>query len=166
MTCNQNICGFDGRASTDENPDALVYTWNFGNGSGSGSFVSRTYTAPNTYVVSLTVRDEYNSSVTSATQNVIITEPPTNVAPTAIMGVPSCVGLVCNFTSSQSSDSNPGDTITRLWNFGDVPATTSTSTSPTKTFLAGGTYTVTVTVTDGWGKATTATRQVTVAPLP
>ena len=27
VSCNQNICGFDGRSSTDENLDALTYTW-------------------------------------------------------------------------------------------------------------------------------------------
>ena len=34
-TCNQNVCTFDGRGSTDENASSLVYTWNFGTSSGS-----------------------------------------------------------------------------------------------------------------------------------
>ena len=29
-TCNQNVCTFDGRGSTDENPTSLTYAWNFG----------------------------------------------------------------------------------------------------------------------------------------
>ena len=29
-TCNQNVCTFDGRGSTDENATSLTYTWNFG----------------------------------------------------------------------------------------------------------------------------------------
>ena len=39
---------------------------------------------------------------------------------------------------------------------------TSTSSAMSHTFPAAGTYTVTLTVTDGWGKAASTTRQVTV----
>ncbi len=161
VSCNNNVCGFDARGSTDENPSALTYSWNFGNGTGSGAFVSRTYTSANTYTVTLTVTDEYNATAT-ATQTVTIVEPANNVAPNAVISTPSCSGLICGFSSSASTDPNVGDSISRLWNFGD--GTTSTSTSPTKTYTAAGTYTVSLTVTDGWGKATTVTRQVTVAP--
>ncbi len=163
VSCNQNICAFDGRSSTDENTSALTYSWNFGNGSGSGAYVSRTYTSANTYTVTLTVRDEYNAEST-ATQTVTITEPPGNLPPTAVMATPTCAGLVCSFSSSSSSDPNPGDSISRSWSFGD--GGTSTSTNPTRTFAAAGTYTVSLTVTDGWGKAMTVTRQVSVAAVP
>ena len=33
-TCNQNVCTFDGRSSTDENPTSLTYTWSFGTSQG------------------------------------------------------------------------------------------------------------------------------------
>jgi hypothetical protein len=37
VACSQNVCGFDGRGSTDENAPTLTYAWSFGNGrSGSG----------------------------------------------------------------------------------------------------------------------------------
>ncbi len=160
MNCNQNVCGFDGTTSTDENPSALTYSWNFGNGTGTGSVVSRTYTSANTYTVTLTVTDEYGLTAT-ATKTLTITEPPGNQAPTAIIGAPTCSARVCSFTSSQSTDPNPGDSMTRLWNFGD--GTTSTAASPTKTYSADGTYTVSLTVTDGWGKSNTVTRQVVIA---
>ena len=75
---------------------------------------------------------------------------------------PSCSGLVCNFSGVGSADSNVGDTFTYLWNFGDTAASTSTSSAPSHTFPAAGTYTVTLTTTDGWGKAKSVTRQVTV----
>lgn len=169
-TCNQNICGFDGRSSTDENVDALTYTWTFtaatpgtGSGSTTGSFVSRTFSQAKDYTVTLTVRDEYNLTSTSASQTVTITEPPDNVAPTATIGTPTCTGLVCSF-SATVTDANVGDSVSRLWSFGTNPDTTSTSSSPTKTFPAAGTYTVSLTATDGWGKFVTVTRQVTVAP--
>ena len=169
-TCNQNICGFDGRSSTDENVDALTYTWSFtsattgtGSGSTSGNFVSRTFSAAKQYTATLTVRDEYNLTSTSAPQTITIVEPTNNVAPTATIAVPTCTGLVCSF-SATVTDANVGDTVTRLWSFGTDPATTSTSSSPTKTFPVAGTYAVSLIVTDGWGKSTTVTRQVTVAP--
>ncbi len=164
VACDQNICALDGRTSTDENPTALTYAWNFGNGTGSGSFVSRTYTSANTYTVTLTVTDEYGATAT-ATQTITITEPPDNVAPTAVIAAPACTARVCAFSSSGTSDPNVGDSITRLWDFGDGGAT-STSASPTRTFPADGTYTVTLTVTDGWGKSSMTTRQVVIAEPP
>ena len=60
-----------------------------------------------------------------------------------------------------SDDPNTGDTFSYRWNWGDGTAD-STSTSPSHTFPAAGPYTVTLTVTDGWGKATVVTRNVTV----
>ena len=43
VSCNQNVCAFDGRGSTDENAPTLTYSWNFGNGrTGSGPVPSFT----------------------------------------------------------------------------------------------------------------------------
>ena len=72
-TCNQNVCTFDGRTSTDENTASLTYTWSFGTqGSASGPLPTKTFTAPGIFPVTLTVRDEWQVSVTSAAQNVTI----------------------------------------------------------------------------------------------
>jgi PKD repeat protein len=159
-SCAQNVCTYDARSSTDENPTALTYSWNFGNGTGTGPLPTRTYTSANTYTVVLTAKDEWGATAT-ATQTVTITEPTNNVAPTPVINPPSCAGLSCNISGVGSADSNVGDTFTYLWNFGDGTPT-STSSAPAHTFPAGGTYTVTLTTTDGWGKAATVTRQVTV----
>lgn len=164
VSCVQNVCTFDGRGSTDENAAALTYSWAFGNGSGSGAVVTRTYTAANTYTVVLTARDEWGNTGT-ATQTVTITEPPGNVAPNAVISEPSCAALVCNFSSAASTDPNVGDTFTRVWKWGDGTAD-STSTSTSHTFPSAGTYTVQLIVTDGWGKATTVNRSVTVTVTP
>jgi PKD repeat protein len=161
VSCTQNVCGFDGRGSTDENAPTLTYSWNFGNGrTGSGPVPSFTYTAPGTYTVTLTVRDEYGLTGTT-TRTVTITEPAGNVAPTPVINPPACAGLVCNISGVGSADPNTGDTFTYLWNFGDGTAT-STSSAMSHTFPSAGTWTVTLTVTDGWGKAASTTRQVTV----
>jgi PKD repeat protein len=161
VACNQNVCGFDGRGSTDENAPTLTYAWNFGNGrTGSGSVPSFTYTSAGTFTVTLTVRDEYGLTGTT-TRTVTITEPAGNVAPTPVINPPACSGLVCNISGVGSADPNTGDTFSYLWNFGDATPT-STASAVSHTFPAAGTYTVTLTVTDGWGKAASTTRTVTV----
>jgi PKD repeat protein len=160
VSCAQNVCGFDGRGSTDENAPTLTYSWNFGNGrTGSGPVPSHTYTSANTYTVTLTVRDEYGLTGTT-TRTVTITEPAGNVAPTPVINPPACAGLVCNISGVGSADPNTGDTFSYLWSFGD--GTSSTSSASSHTFPAAGTYTVTLTVTDGWGRSASTTRTVTV----
>lgn len=159
-SCTRNVCTFDARGSTDENATTLTYSWNFGNGTGSGPVPTRTYTAANTYTVVLTARDEWGVTAT-ATQTVTIAVPADNRAPVPVLNPPACSALSCNFSAVGSSDPDTGDTITYRWEWGDgTPNTTTASTA--HTFPAAGTYTVTLTVTDGWGAATTTTRQVTV----
>ena len=161
VSCTQNVCGFDGRGSTDENAPTLTYSWNFGNGrTGSGPVPSFTYTSPGTWTVTLTVRDEYGLTGTT-TRTVTITEPAGNVAPKPVINPPACAGLVCNLSGVGSADPNTGDTFTYLWNFGDATPT-STASASSHTFPAAGTWTVTLTVTDGWGKSASTSRQVTV----
>jgi PKD repeat protein len=159
-----NLCQFDARATTDENINTVTYSWNYGTGQGTGSGAVppvKTFTAPGTFTVTLSARDEWNN-IGTATQTITITEPTDNVAPNAVISEPSCSALVCNFSSAASVDPNVGDTFTRVWTWGDgTPVTTTTS--PSHTFALAGTYTVALTVTDGWGKATTVTREVTVA---
>jgi trimeric autotransporter adhesin len=84
-----------------------------------------------------------------------------NVAPTPVINQPVCTALVCNLSGVGSADPNTGDTFTYLWNFGDGTPT-GTSSAMSHTFPAAGTWTVTLTVTDGWGRAASTTRQVTV----
>jgi PKD repeat protein len=158
---SQNVCGFDGRASTDENAPTLTYSWNFGNGrTGSGPVPTHTYTSADTFTVTLTVRDEYGLTGTT-TRTVTIAGPAGNVAPTPVINQPACTALVCNISGVGSADPNTGDTFTYLWSFGDGTPT-STSSAMSHTFPAAGTWTVTLTVTDGWGRAASTTRQVTV----
>jgi serine protease len=83
---------------------------------------------------------------------------PANVAPTANFSSTTS-GLTATFTDS-STDSD-GSIASRSWNFGD--STTSTATSPSKTYSAAGTYNVSLTVTDNGGLTNTVTKAVTVA---
>jgi PKD repeat protein len=161
-SCANNVCTIDGRSSTDENASTLTYAWNFGNTrTGTGPLAVHTYTGPGTFTVTLVATDEYGVPSAPVTGTVTIATPPGNVAPTAVISTPSCVSLVCNFSGQATVDSNVGDTVTYLWNFGDATPT-STQAAPAHTFPAAGTYTVTLTATDGWGAAQTVTRAVTV----
>jgi PKD repeat protein len=172
-SCEQNKCTFDGRASTDENPSSLVYSWSFGTqGTASGPLPTKTFTAPGTFPVTLTVRDEWQVSAVSAPQDVTIVEPSGNAAPVPTF-TQSCTGLTCSVSSAGTADPNTGDTITYSWNWGDgTPA--STGSSPAAHVYAGsGSYTITLTTTDGWGDAATTTRTVNLtepagntAPVP
>jgi serine protease len=81
----------------------------------------------------------------------------TNTAPTANFSV-STSGLTANFTDSSTDAQN--NITSRLWTFGD--GTTSTATSPSKTYAAAGTYTVSLKVTDAGGLTHTKTSTVTV----
>lgn len=90
------------------------------------------------------------------------TSPAPNAAPTASF-TSTCVDLTCSFTDT-STDTD-GTVSGRQWAFGD--GTGSTVASPTRTYAAGGTYTVTLTVTDDDGAAATTSSSVTiVAPPP
>ncbi|QYJ04851.1 PKD domain-containing protein [Nocardioides panacisoli] len=161
VDCTENVCAVDARGSTDENTPTLAYDWDFGDGRGDdGPVRSHTYTGPGEFTIVLTARDEWGATAT-AEQVVTITEPPGNRAPTAVIHPPSCAALSCNFSSVGSADPDTGDAISRSWDWGDgTPG--STSSSPSHTFPEAGFYTVSLTVTDGWGTATTVTREVTV----
>jgi len=81
-----------------------------------------------------------------------------NLLPTASF-TNSCTALVCTFDGSASADTD-GSISSYSWSFGD--GTTATGATPSKTYSAGGTYSVTLTVTDNSGATGTQTRSVVV----
>ena len=82
----------------------------------------------------------------------------TNTAPTANWSATSS-GLTATFTDSSTDAQN--NITSRSWNFGD--GATSTTTSPSHTYAAAGTYSVSETVTDAGGLSNTRTASVTVS---
>lgn len=86
--------------------------------------------------------------------------PPANVPPTASF-TSSCTNLTCTFNAAGSSDSD-GTIGSYAWTFGD--GTTGSGVTPSKTYAAGGSYTVALTVTDDDNATGATSQQVTVIP--
>jgi len=143
--------------SSDSDGTIASRSWTFGDGGTStATNPSRTYAAAGTYNVTLTVTD--NSGATNAITKAVTVTAPANVAPVANFSFTTS-GLTATFTDS-STDSD-GTIASRSWNFGD--GTTSTATSPVKTYSAAGSYSVTLTVTDNGGATNAKTSTVTVS---
>ncbi|MBI5090256.1 MAG: PKD domain-containing protein, partial [Actinobacteria bacterium] len=128
-TCIARTCTFPGSGTTDPNTgDTISYLWSFGDTpvtTSNSTSPSKTFTADGTYTVTLIATDGWGKSA-SATRTITITEPVSNTAPTPVIGTPTCVARTCTFFSAGTADAQ-GDAMTYLWNFGDTPATTSTS---------------------------------------
>ncbi|KRB37165.1 PKD domain-containing protein [Microbacterium sp. Root180] len=152
---------FNAGASTAPSGRTITsYAWNFGDGAtGTGVNASRTYAAPGTYTVTLTVTD--SAGMTGSTTRTVNASGP-HQAPVAVIGA-SASGLTVNYTGTGSTASGGATVTGYAWNFGD--GTTSTQANPTKTYGAAGTYTATLTVTDSMGSTSgPATQSVTVSP--
>ncbi|MFF5084271.1 ThuA domain-containing protein [Actinoplanes sp. NPDC000266] len=70
--------------------------------------------------------------------------------------------LTVQFSSSGTSDPDPGDTITLAWDFNGDGTTDSTAADASYTYQANGTYNARLTVTDSTGRTAVATRAITV----
>ena len=160
-SCEENVCVFDGRGSSDESPGSLTYSWDFGGqGTASGPLPTKTFTAPGTFPVTLTVKDEWTVTDTSEAQDVTVVEPPGNSAPIPTFAE-NCIDLTCSVSSADSTDPD-GDSITYVWSWDDGTAdTVTTSTNvQTHTYAGAGSYTIRLTATDGWGNSASTTRTV------
>jgi PKD repeat protein len=141
-------------ASTDTDGTIVSRVWDFGDGTSStGVNATRVYAAPGTYQVRLFVTDSQGLGG-SVTKPVTVGGSP----PTANFTF-TTNGLFVSFTDT-STDSD-GTIVSRLWSFGD--GDTSTTTNPSGSYAAPGTYQVTLTVTDNHGLTDSITKSVTVA---
>ena len=167
-SCNQNVCTFDGRGLDGrerELADLHVELRHIAGSTvnGSGALPIRTFTAPSPvgapFQVTLTVRDEWQVSATTAPQAVTIVEP-TNNQPPAPTFTASCQGLTCAVNSTGTADPNTGDSVSYSWNWGDGTATSTGASPSAHVYAAAGAYTITLTTTDGWGDFASTTRNV------
>ena len=148
-------------AGSDPDGDALTYMWQFGDG--QQSFLqnpSHVYQQPGTYTATVTVTDGNGGSGT-ATVQVVVNNPPGNIAPTVQAAADPPSGrrpLRVRFTAA-GSDAD-GDRLTYAWDFGD--GGTAFGRRAVHTYEERGTYTARVTATDGRGGSASATVQVRV----
>jgi len=156
-SCNQLSCTFDGNGSTPGDAPINLYSWTFGDATGSAGAVApaHSYAGGGSYGVTLTVTDG-DGVMASLTQTVAVVGPPmANFTFT-------CSALTCAFDASSTSGSSP--IVTYGWSFGD--GTSGSGVAPGHTYGAGGDFTVTLTATDANGQAGVATNTVTVDAPP
>jgi PKD repeat protein len=159
-SCDVLACSFTD-TSTDPNGSGTItaWSWTFGDGSTSNQQnPSHTYTEGGTYTVELTVTDDQGAS-NSKQRTVDLTAgaPGPNQPPSADF-TQDCTGLACDFTDRSTDD---GTIEGWSWDFGD--GTTSNQQNPSRTYTAGGSYSVRLTVTDDNGATNAITRTVTVS---
>ena len=129
---------------TNTSGSGLLYSWNFGDGFGSGNFSSLenptyTYSSLGTYYVSLNIYDTINNCNDSIAQQITYIDTTCNVT--------------AGFTFVDNGGGNYSFTNTSVgenyyyWNFGDA-SSSSYSESPNHVFAANGTYQVCVQVGD------------------
>jgi PKD repeat protein len=148
-------------ASSDLDGSLTIWQWDFGDGSTADvQNPSHTFGADGTYAVGLTVTDN-DGSTASVSKQVTVSTPGPNADPLANFSS-SCGGLTCAFTDL-STDSD-GAVTGWSWSFGD--GGTSTIRNPSRTYAAGGLYTVTLTVTDNAGGTHQHSATVTVSAPP
>jgi PKD repeat protein len=122
---------------------------------------AHTYTANNTYVVTLQVTDSNPADAVFARARVKVT----SNGPSPSLSA-SCNQLSCTFSSANSAGGDAPIT-TYGWNFGDANSDPNHAVT-SHTYAGGGSYNVELTVTDSYGVMTTTTQTITVSgpPIP
>jgi PKD repeat protein len=140
---------FSGAGSTDPKDEALLYSWNFGDGAGgSGPTPSHSYFSPGPFAVTLTVTNADGKQSTASTNASIgpgSVTPPIAVPGTSYSGTQYSA---LTFNGLGSSDpTNPaagGLGVNYTWNFGD--GAQGTGPTPVHTYTSAGNFNVTLTV--------------------
>ena len=146
----------DAGGSSDADGDALIYTWDLGDGSDpvQGRVVSHVYPISGVYPVTLHVDDGTGLSNATAVDSTIVN---IKARPVAVAGGNrnTCSGQPILFDASDSVDPD-GGLLQYSWSFGD--GETSDLVNPSKTYEQPGAYPVTLRVRNGtgtkWGAAT------------
>ena len=159
VACNGLQCTFDGSDSRDSDGSIQEYYWNFGDATGAyGRTATHTYTAAGTFTVRLIVLDDHGAM---GEQRQTVTIAPVANTPPVASFTSACIQLTCNFNAQSSSDSD-GTIASYAWTFGD--GTMGSGATPSRTYVAGGTYSVLLTVTDNRGATSTQAHSVTAVP--
>ena len=135
----------------------MSYSWNFGDGgTATGRTVTHEFSAPGTYVVSLTVTDAFGRSAT--TSQVVAIGAGVNPTASFVFSPTDPLPGTTVFFNASASRAAPGRSIVSYtWDFGDGTSGTGVQTSRRYTIL--GSYTVTLVVTDDAGRTSSASRR-------
>ena len=127
--------------TTNNSQGALIYNWNFGNGTTSNQFSPvGTYLQSGSYQIVLMVYNQFGCGDTSVQAVIVHPIPIAGFTPDTTIG---CEDLTVGFTNN-SVNSN-----TYLWNFGD--GTSIQAPNPIHTYMDPGFYTVTLIATNIFG---------------
>ena len=164
FTVNSAVQCINGNSFTFTNGSSvsgtLTYAWSFGDGTFStATSPVKTYAAFGAYTVKLVITSN-NGCIDSTSKMVSINPKPTPSF--TINSASQCLGSN-NFVFTNTSSVVSGS-VTYLWNFGD--GTTSTSTSPSKTYSTSNTFAVKLVVTSSFGCVDSTTQNVTVNANP
>jgi PKD repeat protein len=145
--------------STSTDPDGTIvsYLWNFDDTTtGPGASNTHIYANAGTYNVNLTITDN-DGATANVTVPVTVTDPPTNIPPTA-----SFTTVVTGRTAAVTSTSTDpdGTIVSSAWTFGD--GNTGTGATSSHLYAGPGVYPVTLTVTDNQGATNVASANVTI----
>jgi PKD repeat protein len=153
---------------SDPDGDALLYSWNFGDGlsssaSADGFSIAHTYSTAGVYSAVVTVSDPVGSTATSTP--ILINVFKSSALPTARFTTSDVVGFVgqpLTFDATLSTD--PKNKITSYsWNFGDG-SPLGINVLLSKIYDAVGTYSVSLTITNSDGLSATSTRDLVILP--
>ena len=152
----------DGSGSSDPDGTIMSYDWAFGDGTGATGMgvpgtVSHTYSASNTYDITLTVTD--NDGLISDPATLTVTVSKELMYPVALF-TPSMAGMVASVDATASYDPD-GTSLAYAWNFGDgSPVDTTSGVKATHTYTIAATYPITLTVTDADNLASSVSHDV------
>jgi PKD repeat protein len=149
-----NECLGDDMSTTNLSSGASSYAWTFGDGNSSTATApAHTYNSSGNYTVTLTATSSNSCTDQASTTVSIYSLPVASFSANTV-----CEGTATSFTNG-TSGTNSYD-----WNFGD--GTSSTLSSPNKTYGAYGNYNVTLTATSSEGCTDDSTVVVTVNEQP
>jgi PKD repeat protein len=150
---------FDSAGSSDPEGGALAYAWDFGDGqNGGGSAPTHVYTAPGSYLATLTATDPVGGS----DDDTVAVDIP-NAAPVVFFTVTSSGVTSVNVDATASSDPD-GDALAYAWNFGD--GTLGTGATAFHSYATVGSYVITLGVSDPYLATAAMQKSVTFGPAP
>jgi PKD repeat protein len=155
--CANTATFFQDNSIVPPSPNTNIRTWNLGSGPVNGLTVSKTYTSPGVYYVTLTVNSS-NQCSSSITKLISIF-----AAPTASFAIPAFCSKD-TITATNLSVAQSGIITSTNWKLNSLNF--SSIQNPTLSISNAGSYNVRLTVTNSFGCKDSITKAILVNPLP